>query len=465
MGLASLAWFLLRVIPKPSRASYPCQRAAFRVASSFVVWLTALLGSAFAFRKLRVRDQRFWKMCLWGAAALAGCALVLTSLPTLRTFADNPPHGPLGVAKGLFPGRVAWVYAPGATTWDGYTSPEHWYHSNHCDLATVELMLSKGLQSVGGASSDAAAWNAIFIYFNQNHSRGTRGYQVGEKIAIKINLTTCNARSGSSTVNINGDYEKNNAYDGHWLNSVDAAPQLLVSLLRQLVYKVGVAQADISVGDPTGNFPKYLWDRLHPEFPDVVYLDNYGQQGRTRVQLSSVPFYWSVTNANTPGLPVVMDYVPVPFAQADYLIDLAVPKSHAGAGITVCGKTSTAHCCAVRTVISVTRTDRTSPARLIIAAAREPAQLNLGPAWAGPLSCPGGSPRPSEPRRQDPPLPGRPVVLRPGLGRASLQVENGALQRQLALKPVCFPGPNSVGFGLLTISCSPNGRRSWVPAG
>jgi Carbohydrate binding module (family 6)/Domain of unknown function (DUF362) len=338
MGLASLAWFLLRVIPKPSRASYPCQRAAFPLASSFVVWLTALLGSAFAFRKLRVRDQRFWKMCLWGAAALAGCALVFTSLPTLRTFADNPPHGPLGIAKGLFPGRVAWVYAPGATTWDGYTSPEHWYDSNHCDLATVELMLSRGLQSVGGANSDAAAWNAIFMYFNQNHSRGTRGYQAGEKVAIKINLTTCNARSGSSTVNINGDYEKNNAYDGHWLNSVDAAPQVLLSLLRQLVYKVGVAQADISVGDPTGNFPKYLWDRLHPEFPNVVYFDNYGQQGRTRVQLSSVPFYWSVTNANTPGSPVVMDYVPVPFAQADYLIDLAVPKSHAGAGITVCGK-------------------------------------------------------------------------------------------------------------------------------
>jgi hypothetical protein len=27
-GLASLIWFLVRVVPKPSRASYPCQRAA-----------------------------------------------------------------------------------------------------------------------------------------------------------------------------------------------------------------------------------------------------------------------------------------------------------------------------------------------------------------------------------------------------------------------------------------------------
>ena len=32
-GAAALVWFLVRVIPKPGRASYPCQRAAFPVAS------------------------------------------------------------------------------------------------------------------------------------------------------------------------------------------------------------------------------------------------------------------------------------------------------------------------------------------------------------------------------------------------------------------------------------------------
>ena len=36
-GLASLIWFLVRVIPKPSRASYPCQRAAAPLASGFVI--------------------------------------------------------------------------------------------------------------------------------------------------------------------------------------------------------------------------------------------------------------------------------------------------------------------------------------------------------------------------------------------------------------------------------------------
>src|SRR6516164_6451570 len=39
MGLFSVFWFLIRVIPKPSRALYPCQRVAFPIASSFVIWL------------------------------------------------------------------------------------------------------------------------------------------------------------------------------------------------------------------------------------------------------------------------------------------------------------------------------------------------------------------------------------------------------------------------------------------
>ena len=175
MGLVSLLWFLVRVIPKPSRAAYPCQRAAFPLASSFVVWVAALVGSAFAWRKFQRRDARVWQACLWGAAALALAALVVTSLPTVRAWAGNPPHGVLGVAKGIFPGRVVWVHAPEATSWDGYTSPEHWFETNHTDLAVVEEMMSKAVRSVGGGTSDAAAWDAIFRYFNLNHGKGEHG--------------------------------------------------------------------------------------------------------------------------------------------------------------------------------------------------------------------------------------------------------------------------------------------------
>ncbi len=335
LGLVSLLWFLVRVIPKPSRASYPCQRIAFPVASGFVVWVLALLGSAFAWRK--ARSAQLWKACLWGTACLAGCALVLASLPSARSWAGNPPHGPLGKAKGIFPGRVAWVYAPAAVNWAGYTSTEHWFETNHTDISVVEQMMSKGLQSVGGGGTDAAAWAAIFQYFNQNHGKGARNYQAGEKVGIKINLTTCNARSGTNTVDTRGSYEKQNSYwDRRWLNTVDNSPQMLLSLLRQLVYTVGVNPTNIFLGDPTGNFPRYMWNKLHPEFPGVHYFDNLGGAGRMRVEFSPVPFYWSVTNANA-SQAVVQDYVPVPFAQADYLIDFAVLKGHS-VGVTLCGK-------------------------------------------------------------------------------------------------------------------------------
>lgn len=53
IGLVSLIWFLIRVIPKPSRAAYPCQRAAFPVATGFIIWLTGSLISFFSFKKAR----------------------------------------------------------------------------------------------------------------------------------------------------------------------------------------------------------------------------------------------------------------------------------------------------------------------------------------------------------------------------------------------------------------------------
>ena len=52
-GVAALLWFLIRVIPKPSRATYPCQRAAFPIASAFVIWLTATVGGFFVFKKIK----------------------------------------------------------------------------------------------------------------------------------------------------------------------------------------------------------------------------------------------------------------------------------------------------------------------------------------------------------------------------------------------------------------------------
>ena len=48
IGMIALLWFLIRVVPKPSRAAYPCQRAAFPLATGFIIWLSGFIASIFS---------------------------------------------------------------------------------------------------------------------------------------------------------------------------------------------------------------------------------------------------------------------------------------------------------------------------------------------------------------------------------------------------------------------------------
>ena len=52
-GLFALIWFLIRVVPKPSRAAYPCQQTAMPLASGFVIWLVGLVSSVTLFKRAR----------------------------------------------------------------------------------------------------------------------------------------------------------------------------------------------------------------------------------------------------------------------------------------------------------------------------------------------------------------------------------------------------------------------------
>ena len=72
IGVVSTAWFLIRVIPKPTRAGYPCMRVAAPFMSSFVVYLLALTGSVFLLRRAR----KFLYQHRFAAAAFAAAAAV-----------------------------------------------------------------------------------------------------------------------------------------------------------------------------------------------------------------------------------------------------------------------------------------------------------------------------------------------------------------------------------------------------
>lgn len=52
-ALLCVGWFLLRVVPCPSRLAHPCQRIAAPVALQALAWLAGVLGLAALARKLR----------------------------------------------------------------------------------------------------------------------------------------------------------------------------------------------------------------------------------------------------------------------------------------------------------------------------------------------------------------------------------------------------------------------------
>ena len=330
-GLLALLWFLFRVIPKPSRAAYPCQRVAFPLASGFVIWLAGAIGSIAAMRRAkRCFAQSRYILCMMLVTVSIGAVWFAQSITTEEVlYADEPTaNAPVGAAKGVHPGRVVWVHDPEATDWDG-PGDGHWWESNHTDQAVVDKMMSRAIQGLAGKQADAEAWEILFKHFNTKHDRGQVGYQPGEKIVVKVNFVGCIRVWNRRPVTSIEDYNLRS------LDYMNTSPQVIIALLRQLVNVVGARQADITVGDTLCYFPNEYYQMCHKEFPDVRYLEFLGKFGRTAAKHSSVPFYWSTPDAKGKET----DYIPESYAQADYLINLANLKSHNDqAGITLCAK-------------------------------------------------------------------------------------------------------------------------------
>ena len=314
-GLAALVWFGMRVIPKPSRANYPCQRLAAPLAFSFLTWFVSLFASWAIFR----RAKAAWRKASYPLAAIsviAGLAVLAVGslgqpvIPALAGIHTDPANSPMGVARGIFPGRVAWVYNPAAATWNGVTG--NWWDDNNTSQTAVDSMLSQSLQSLTGTSTDTAAWDALFRSFNQRRGKGNVGYASGEKIAVKLNMNN----SGSS-------YTSN--------NNINASPQLALALARQLVNQAGVSQANITFYDASRYMSNNVYNKLHGEFPNLVIVDVFGGSGRTKAQWVNGAITYSLANNNGSGLPTCV-------VDASYLINMAIMKLHSTAGVTLLGK-------------------------------------------------------------------------------------------------------------------------------
>jgi gluconolactonase len=326
-GLASLIWFMIRVIPKPSRALYPCQRFAFPMASGFIASLLGFGASALAFKKARLNfaRRRFIVGLVCAALSVTAVWMAMSVTADKSVLAEpQPVNEPIGVAKGINPGRVVWVHDPDATDWNGPGDGHPW-QAEHTDPERVRDMVSLAICELTGAAGDGEAWDKLFRYLNKARGKGDVGYKSSEKIVIKVNFVGFIFTHGGVDAET---YELKSTRD--YMNT---SPQMLVALLRQLVEKVGVKQSDIAICDSLAYFANEYFDIIHKEFPDVRCMDRGGKFGRKKMKESSVPLYWS---CNPQG--VKQDYVPASFAEAEYLINFANLKAHIGAGVTLTAK-------------------------------------------------------------------------------------------------------------------------------
>jgi hypothetical protein len=191
-------------------------------------------------------------------------------------------------------------------------------------------MMQNAICSLAGEMDLSSAWNDFFVYFNQAHVKGSVGYTSGEKIMIKVNFVNMIAVQGGA-----GATDYNFISPNHRADYPNCSPQIIYALLDQLVNVVGVAQSDITIGDPTCLWCNEFYDMIQPDFPDVHYLDYLGWYNRTAATPSDVNFYWSTSHADGK----TQDRVMQSYADAEYFINLPTLKGHYNVGgITVCGK-------------------------------------------------------------------------------------------------------------------------------
>jgi len=332
VGLISIIWFLIRVIPKPSRATYPCQRVAFPIATGFIIWLSVNLVSFVGIKKLiRNYKQKGRKIALLTIIpAVLFYIIWLAWYPAKTAYAwsketiinevfqpTDSANSPVGTARGIFPGRVVWAYDPLAAKWNG--SSGHWWDANNTDQVVVSEMLSHSLQKISGQDNDVAAWDALFKYFNNNHGKGNVGYATGEKIVIKLSLVQSNDPSS----------------DGG--NNNFSPPQTVLAMLRQLVNNAGVNAGDITFYDILRSIPKSVTDRCKSEFPGVHFVGSKTGHNQETYTRDTVIIHWSekldkeINGGHTAYLPTII-------TKASYMINLAQFKGHRYVGVTGCAK-------------------------------------------------------------------------------------------------------------------------------
>ena len=362
IGLGALIWFLIRVVPKPSRAAYPCQRAAMPIAFGFLSFLAGITGIG-AFCRL-IKSKKPLKYAVKGAAAvLMLCFAVYFFVPAAFTGCENTGGGTSGDAdiqvatlpdtdnadgsaaagteitadepktdgaditelaestekmakndifslekyslpakgKGIFPGRVVYAHNPAAVKFEGKGL---WWDDKCTIPGEVKKMFIESLCALTGKNNAAEAWEALFRDFN-----GGEPYKKGEKIVIKLNMNQDGG--GGDSMHI-------------------PAPQLVEVLVSELIHTAGADGADITLTDPSRSIGSHTYDRfMNHSDPEMKKVRFVAQNHINAVPDKNEPIYFADGQ---------IGYVPTDYTAAKYLINLSLFRVHNAFGITLSGK-------------------------------------------------------------------------------------------------------------------------------
>ncbi|MFY9152681.1 MAG: two-component regulator propeller domain-containing protein [Prolixibacteraceae bacterium] len=344
MGIISTIWFLIRVIPKPSRAGYPCIQVAAPFMSGFVIYLLSLGGLTIGLRKARqnILNARYIAAGSFMLVALVGLVISLTP-NSLNSFAgglnvtgpDDGPNQPMGKGMGVNPGRVIWVWDPKATNADCINAFDL-YKPENTSQSVVNRMVVDGVKKLSGKTNLHESWDALFRNFNLQKGKTDKPYTPGEKIFIKINQGTANVKLSEKERN-SGFFipkkltESQDAKKGY-AGTCETYPDVVLEILRELVHVVGVEQKNISIGDPISHIFGHNYEAWATEFPEVVYVDKSSSDfGRTLISPTSKDLVFYSDKTQSDKLYNIIE-------NADYMINVANLKPHGRAGVSLTAK-------------------------------------------------------------------------------------------------------------------------------
>jgi uncharacterized protein (DUF362 family) len=312
VGLGSLIWFLIRVIPKPSRAMYPCQRAAFPIATGFIIWITTTFGGIFSIRKIKnsISQSRYGLAIFFAVFATISIALSALLVPNRNALANTNPDEPAPVVKSFLESDTNWIEP--FTKVAVIKSPKT--NSDDITIDEIEAMIRDAVAKAGG-------FDTLI--------------KEGQTVVIKPNLVGKLEYSGGS---VSGRIfpEFNNGIVTNW--------RVIKAIVKMVREKNSTGKVYVLEGSADGGTTKQIMDYFgynHDNIPgvtDFICLETrsgaYEDWDSDSLQAVTIPANKALYPNNLKPNKTDKFYLNKIYYSADVLISVPVLKNHSMTSVT-----------------------------------------------------------------------------------------------------------------------------------